>query len=116
MNRLEQLRRIQKQGFDLFARKNADYGDAFANYGAVGVLVRIGDKLNRLASVTSNQIVLVDDETLRDTLIDLHNYSAMAIMCLDENDAVSGGSVSTDEKNNVILLDEGDFDSTNDRA
>ena len=107
MNRLEQLRRIQKQGFDLFARKNADYGDAFANYGAVGVLVRIGDKLNRLASVTSKQIVLVDDETLRDTLIDLHNYSAMAIMCLDEQE--------TEKNNNVILLDEGDV-NTNDRA
>lgn len=107
MNRLEQLRRIQKQGFDLFARKNADYGDAFANYGAVGVLVRIGDKLNRLASVTSNQIVLVDDETLRDTLIDLHNYSAMAIMCLDEED----------EKNDdVILIGPSTDDNMNERS
>ena len=107
MNRLEQLRRIQKQGFDLFARKNADYGDAFANYGAVGVLVRIGDKLNRLASVTSNQIVLVDDETLRDTLIDLHNYSAMAIMCLDEEG----------EKNDdVILIGPSTDDNMNERS
>ena len=107
MNRLEQLRRIQKQAFDLFARKNADYGDAFANYGAVGVLVRIGDKLNRLASVTNNQIVLVDDETLRDTLIDLHNYSAMAIMCLDEQDI---------KNNNVIELGPSAIDNMNERT
>ena len=30
-------------------------------------------------------IQLVNDESLRDTLIDLHNYSAMAIMLLDQD-------------------------------
>ena len=83
-HRLVQLRRIQKQGYELFAKKNADYGDAFATYGAVGVLVRIGDKLSRLASIEKNGVTLVNDESLRDTLIDLHNYSAMAIMCMDD--------------------------------
>lgn len=83
-HRLSQLRRIQKQGYELFAKKNADYGDAFATYGAVGVLVRIGDKLSRLASIEKNGVTLVNDESLRDTLIDLHNYSAMAIMCMDD--------------------------------
>ena len=29
---------------------------------------------------------MVDNESLRDTLIDLHNYSAMAIMLMDEKD------------------------------
>ena len=32
-------------------------------------------------------ITLVDDESIRDTLIDLHNYAAMAIMLLDETDS-----------------------------
>jgi hypothetical protein len=32
-----------------------------------------------------NGISLVDDEKIRDTLIDLHNYAAMAIMLLDED-------------------------------
>lgn len=82
-NRVEQLEKIQEEARSLFARKNADYGDAFATYGAVGVLVRIGDKLQRLSSIHSREIRLVDDESLRDTLIDLHNYAAMAIMTLD---------------------------------
>ena len=30
-------------------------------------------------------VALVDSESLRDTLIDLHNYAAMGIMLLDEN-------------------------------
>ena len=83
--RLRQLKQIQKQAFELFSKKNADYGDAFATYGAIGVLVRIGDKLQRLSSIEKNKVVLVDDESLRDTLIDLHNYSAMAIMCMDDD-------------------------------
>jgi hypothetical protein len=70
----------------LFKRINSDYGDAFASYGVIGVLVRMGDKILRAQSITNSSIALVDSETLRDTLIDLHNYSAMAIMLLDEDD------------------------------
>jgi len=44
----------------------------------------MGDKINRLSSVTKNQVSLVQNESIRDTLIDLHNYSAMAIMLMDE--------------------------------
>jgi len=77
--RIEQMREIQAQGLALFERKNADYGDAFAKYGFVGVLMRIQDKLQRAISITNKGINLVNDEGLKDTLIDLHNYSAMAL-------------------------------------
>jgi len=82
--RAEQMRRVQDEGLALFRRKNADYGDAFADYGPVGVIVRMGDKIRRLASIHSKGVTLVNDESIRDTLIDLHNYSAMAVMLLDE--------------------------------
>ena len=84
MSRKEQFEKVQEEGKQLFVKKNADYGDAFANYGPIGVLVRIGDKIQRLSSITKNKIQFVDNESIRDTLIDLHNYSAMAIMLLDE--------------------------------
>ena len=84
-SRVKQLSAVQLEGLKLFEKKNADYGDAFAEYGAIGVLVRIGDKIKRLQSISSKGISLVDDESMRDTLIDLHNYAAMAIMCIDEN-------------------------------
>ena len=83
-NRVNQFKTVQKEGLELFEKKNRDYGDAFANYGPVGVIVRMGDKIQRLSSVSKNGINLVNNESLRDTLIDLHNYSAMAIMLLDE--------------------------------
>jgi len=79
-----QLARIQYEALELFKKKNADYGDSFATYGPIGVLVRMGDKISRLQNITNRGIALVDDEALRDTLIDLHNYSAMAVMLLDE--------------------------------
>ena len=65
-------------------KKNKDYGDAFAESGPIGVLIRIGDKIKRLQNITKNNINLVSDESCRDTLIDLHNYAAMAIMLIDE--------------------------------
>ena len=88
MDRLKQLKTIQNEAAQLFDKKNKDYGDAFANYGPVGVIVRMGDKINRLSSVTNQGINLVKTESIRDTLIDLHNYSAMAIMLMDEKDNV----------------------------
>lgn len=80
MNRVDQLKTIQAEALELFTRKNADYGDAFAKYGLVGVLMRIEDKIQRALSITKSGVVLVDDEKLRDTLIDLHNYAAMGLM------------------------------------
>ena len=82
--RISQLINVQNEGLELFKRKNADYGDAFANYGSVGVIVRMGDKIQRLVSVTNKGVNLVNTESLRDTLIDLHNYAAMAVMLIDE--------------------------------
>ena len=43
-----------------------------------------GDKIQRLMSIEKTGITMVKSESLRDTLIDLHNYSAMAIMLMDE--------------------------------
>ena len=84
-SRVSQMELIQSEGLELFKRKNQDYGDAFANYGVIGVLVRMGDKISRLQSISTTSVSLVNSESLRDTLIDLHNYAAMAIMLLDED-------------------------------
>jgi len=84
MNRVEQMKKIQQEALELFTRKNTDYGDAFAEFGVIGVLMRIEDKLKRSVSITKNGVNLVKDEKIRDTLIDLHNYAAMALMLIDE--------------------------------
>jgi len=86
MNRPEQLAQVQKESYELFVKKNKDYGDSFATYGPIGVIVRMGDKISRLTSLTKSGIQLVDNESVRDTLIDLHNYAAMAVMLMDKNE------------------------------
>ena len=82
--RVTQMKQIQAEALELFTRKNADYGDAFAKYGVIGVLMRIEDKMQRAMSITKNGVNLVKDEGIYDTLLDLHNYAAMALMLLGE--------------------------------
>ena len=83
---------ITNEMFDLYEIKNKNYGDSFSKqfqeYGLTSVCIRLEDKLNRLKSLNKqiseakNGIVdiNVDDESIKDTLIDLANYSVLAIM------------------------------------
>jgi hypothetical protein len=84
MNRVEHMKKIQETALELFSKKNADYGDAFAKFGTVGVLMNIEDKIQRALSITKNGINLVNDEGIKDTLLDLHNYATMVLMLLEE--------------------------------
>ncbi len=83
-NRVEQMETIQKNALELFKRKNQDYGDAFAKFGVIGILMRIEDKIQRAISINKNKVELVNDETIKDTLLDLHNYAAMGLMLLED--------------------------------
>jgi hypothetical protein len=83
-DRVSQMVEVQSKALELFKKKNIDYGDAFAKFGVIGVLMRIEDKIQRSLSITNNGVNLVNDEGIRDTLIDLHNYAAMALMLMDE--------------------------------
>lgn len=68
---------------DLYRRKNADYGDSFgksfAEYGMAMPCIRLEDKLNRLKSLAKNP-AQVQDESIRDTLLDLANYAIMTVI------------------------------------
>ena len=101
-NRVEQLTKVQNEALELFKKKNHDYGDAFADYDVVGVLVRLGDKVKRCQSISKTGIQLVDGEKMRDTLIDMHNYAAMAIMLMDEKN----DSKETDDMDDELVLED----------
>ena len=78
----------------MFKKKNKDYGDAFAKFGVIGILMRIEDKIQRSLSITKNGVNMVNDESIRDTLMDLHNYAAMGVMLLDEKEESSSDQAS----------------------
>ena len=73
---------------ELFDRKNTDYGNSFEKSldddGLLVSKIRLTDKLNRFGQLIKNDS-LVKDESLRDTLIDLANYTVMTLMYLDDN-------------------------------
>ena len=77
---------------DLYIRKNRDYGssvtDTYEKFGLTSFLVRLSDKLNRVTNLTlNNKDNLVKDEKVQDTLMDLANYSLLALIeiKMDEN-------------------------------
>ncbi len=84
LSRVNQMEEIQRKCLEVFKKKNHDYGDAFARFGVIGVLMRIEDKLQRLRSIDKKGVQLVDDESMKDTLLDLHNYAAMALILMTE--------------------------------
>lgn len=72
----------------LYDRKNRDYGDSFtqsfAEEGMAMARIRLGDKLNRFKQLTKHPYgQQVNDESIRDTLIDLANYAIMTVLELD---------------------------------
>ena len=101
-NSISDMNRVHNEAVEVFKRKIISYEDAFADYGTAGVIVRIGDKIQRLVSVTNRGVNLVNNESLRDTLIDLHNYAAMAIMLIDENKEVSIAPEKISQDNLII--------------
>lgn len=73
---------------DLMAKKNKDYargGTPFANFTLCesmgvcsteeGIIVRMTDKIRRLASLVDGGTPLVEGESFTDTIIDIVNYS-----------------------------------------
>lgn len=69
---------------DLYARKNADYGDSFGKSfeeeGLAMARIRLGDKFNRFKTLSRSVERKVLDESIRDTLIDLANYALMTVL------------------------------------
>ena len=78
------LRERQKHGLELFMRKNADYGDSFATFGILGVIVRMQDKISRIINLLTIHTTSQVNESIADTSIDLFNYSTMALMLINE--------------------------------
>lgn len=72
----------------LYERKNHDYGNSFSEtfrkLGIISAATRMLDKMNRIVSLVTKDQQKVNDESLRDTLIDIANYAVMTIMEIDK--------------------------------
>ena len=78
---------------ELYVNKNHDYGDSvhdtYKKYGFVSFLVRMKDKLNRVRTLTKDDVKITDvkvkDEKIEDTLLDLANYAILAYLELNSD-------------------------------
>ena len=83
---VDRFKQITDEMVKLYEKKSSDYGnsthDTYMKYGAVAYLVRMEDKINRVRSLTQNNNQKVD-EKIKDTLIDLANYSILMLLELE---------------------------------
>ena len=75
----EKFEKTLAKDIELFKKKNADYGNSFADFGIIGVLIRMGDKLSRVINLLNTDQINIKEESIEDTLKDLQIYSAVAI-------------------------------------
>lgn len=84
MTKIEKHKQICEEIHNLYVKKNHDYGDSFhATYLEEGMAmprIRLSDKFNRFKTLSRSNKQEVNDESIRDTLIDLANYSIMTIL------------------------------------
>lgn len=118
-NKIQIHKSLCDQLNETYQKKNSDYGDSFGKSvrkrGITAAMVRMEDKWNRLDNLTLHpENIMVNDETIGDTLLDLANYCLMTYMELNPNLSITethtikiDGEViktssSKDRHNNVV--------------
>ncbi len=101
MNKEKVFEDITEQMLDLYKKKNADYGDSVADtynkFGLDAFLVRMYDKINRVTTLNHKKDQQVVDEKIEDTLLDLANYSILAIIELRNEKAKKVSNICEDK-------------------
>jgi hypothetical protein len=75
---------------EIAKKKSHDYAgeeDSLSNlrdFGWQGIVVRLGDKYHRVKNFAKSGSLQVTDESVRDTLRDLVNYGALALIMYDD--------------------------------
>ena len=85
---LSQLKNVSTESIivsnaQLFEKKNTDYGNSFVDFGLIGIIVRLNDKINRILNLggsTNTDTIMQVDEKIEDTINDLYNYCIIGLM------------------------------------
>lgn len=79
---------ITRKMLEIFKKKNHDYGNSFEESlneeGLAASRIRMGDKWRRFKTLSKGEKAQVNDESIRDTLLDMANYAIMTVMWLDK--------------------------------
>lgn len=81
--------------FELFRVKNAKYTpDNISQIGVNGVVFMMTNKFSRLRNLLLNGVAPTADETVKDTLMDIVNYSLILMMLLEGSWPIYEGAQS----------------------
>ena len=80
----EHFLRLQKHHYKLYSHKNQEYNDSYKEYGIVGLLTILNNKMNRAIHISASKIEVVKFESLEDNLTDISNYCILALMELEK--------------------------------
>ncbi len=83
MNKVEKHLDICEVLNKAYESKNSDYGDSFSILRKEfpnAILIRLGDKYQRLKTLKSGKEQRVLGESIKDTLLDIANYCIMEII------------------------------------
>ena len=83
---IDGFKKIVDEMVALKIRKAGDYGNTWRIFGLSGLYSEIGRKFSRLWINKNRPKKEINNEMVRDTLIDLAVYSIMSIQLIDEND------------------------------
>lgn len=65
---------------ELFKMKNNDYGCSYEDFGLLGIIVRLNDKINRIKVIINKKTEQkVKDENIKETINDLYNYCVIGL-------------------------------------
>lgn len=78
---------ILNKMYEIYERKNADYGNSFSKsyeeFGLVSPVIRLSDKVERLKTLC-NKEAQVKDESIIDTLIDIAVYAVLTVLEIEK--------------------------------
>lgn len=66
---------------------NTDFKESLEEFGLVASVIRLGDKMNKIKSLIKKE-AQVQDESIKDTLLDIANHAIMTVMWMNKHQNV----------------------------
>lgn len=93
MTNAELFKKITEKMYEVYKAKNADYGDSFnitRNEYPNAILIRLQDKFLRLKQLYRNNFKAnVQNESIKDTLMDMANYCILELIAITEQENIN---------------------------
>lgn len=117
MTNAELFKKITEKMYEVYKAKNADYGDSFnitRNEYPNAILIRLQDKFLRLKQLYRNNFKAnVQNESVKDTLMDMANYCILELIAITEQENINKVANSGKYTMNEMLEVQARFEKLN---